>query len=368
MALQSSGAISLSQIQGEFGGSNPISMSEYYRNGSYVTSNNTGVPTSGAISMNVFYNTVKLFQHTITSNQQQLNLNTYLTGQGWNGSDPVDLTISSSVYLWSDNTSVAGLTISSAFNGLLTLRNYGKIIGKGGDGGNSGSQNTNPTDPTAGGPAVSNSASGVVLHHYSGSFIAGGGGGGGSFRWGGGGGGAGGGKGGNSGPRHTTLSGGAGGAIGQSGADGASWGSPYIDYNYSGSDGGSGDPRAFGGGAGGGGGTNIDTGSSDNCYMGTGGGGGRILPGTGGNGGDRSGPYRAAGREGGDGGSAGNVGGNGTNSYGNEDGAGGGGGWGAAGGNAVGQLSKNGAAGGAAWSGTNWASNPTSAGTIYGTT
>ena len=36
MALQSSGTITLAQVQSEFGGSNPISMSEYYRGGSYV--------------------------------------------------------------------------------------------------------------------------------------------------------------------------------------------------------------------------------------------------------------------------------------------------------------------------------------------
>ena len=36
MTLQTSGAISLSQVQGEFGGSAPIYMSEYYRGGSYV--------------------------------------------------------------------------------------------------------------------------------------------------------------------------------------------------------------------------------------------------------------------------------------------------------------------------------------------
>ena len=36
MALQSSGAISLGDIQTEYGGSNPISISEYYKNGSYV--------------------------------------------------------------------------------------------------------------------------------------------------------------------------------------------------------------------------------------------------------------------------------------------------------------------------------------------
>lgn len=38
MALQSSGAISLSNIQTEFGGSNPISLSEYYKGGTYVPS------------------------------------------------------------------------------------------------------------------------------------------------------------------------------------------------------------------------------------------------------------------------------------------------------------------------------------------
>lgn len=38
MTLQSSGAISLSDVQTEFGGSNPISMSEYYNGGSFVPS------------------------------------------------------------------------------------------------------------------------------------------------------------------------------------------------------------------------------------------------------------------------------------------------------------------------------------------
>tara|TARA_R110000772_G_scaffold119291_1_gene225266 strand:+ start:1681 stop:2337 length:657 start_codon:yes stop_codon:yes gene_type:complete len=55
MALQSSGAIALSQIQTELGGANPISLSEYYRNGPYTGSSNTSVPTSGAISMSNFY-------------------------------------------------------------------------------------------------------------------------------------------------------------------------------------------------------------------------------------------------------------------------------------------------------------------------
>lgn len=55
MALQSSGAISLSQIAGEFGGSTPHSLSEYYRSGGLVTSNNTNIPASGSISFSNFY-------------------------------------------------------------------------------------------------------------------------------------------------------------------------------------------------------------------------------------------------------------------------------------------------------------------------
>jgi hypothetical protein len=59
MTIQSSGPISFSDFQTEFSGSNPISISEYYRNlGSVprkVTSNNTGIPTSGAISASQFY-------------------------------------------------------------------------------------------------------------------------------------------------------------------------------------------------------------------------------------------------------------------------------------------------------------------------
>ena len=58
MALQSSGAISLNDIAGEFGGSTPHSLSEYYRNGGLTTANNTNVPTSGAIDFADFYGAV----------------------------------------------------------------------------------------------------------------------------------------------------------------------------------------------------------------------------------------------------------------------------------------------------------------------
>jgi hypothetical protein len=56
MPLASTGTISLSQIQTEFGGTNPISMSEYYTNsGTGFTSGITGLPATGTtISMSAF--------------------------------------------------------------------------------------------------------------------------------------------------------------------------------------------------------------------------------------------------------------------------------------------------------------------------
>ena len=57
MTLQSSGAISLSNIAAEMGGSTPHSLSEYYKGGGLVGnhSNNPNVPTSGTISFSNFY-------------------------------------------------------------------------------------------------------------------------------------------------------------------------------------------------------------------------------------------------------------------------------------------------------------------------
>lgn len=64
MALQTSGPISLANIQTEFGGSNPISLSEYYAGGTYVGAGTSGtngaVPSSGTISLSKFYGTSSL--------------------------------------------------------------------------------------------------------------------------------------------------------------------------------------------------------------------------------------------------------------------------------------------------------------------
>lgn len=55
MSIVSTGLIKLSDIQTEFGGTNPIFISEYYNNGSSgFVSNITGIPSSGFITVNNF--------------------------------------------------------------------------------------------------------------------------------------------------------------------------------------------------------------------------------------------------------------------------------------------------------------------------
>lgn len=57
MTLQTSGAISLANVQTEFSGANPISFSEYYRGGSYVelSAPTVGIPASGQVSLSNYY-------------------------------------------------------------------------------------------------------------------------------------------------------------------------------------------------------------------------------------------------------------------------------------------------------------------------
>ena len=325
MAINTTGPISISRIVTEFGGTAPHSLSEYYRNGPFVTSNNTGIPTAGTISLSNFYGAVKLFIFNITEDVQQINLRTYLLARGWDGNAPVQLSLAAGRYLWSDSTAVPAVT-TGTFPGGLVFTNNGFIMGKGGAGGLGGGIATSGVRKNGlpGGPALSAGTNFALINN---GYVAGGGGGGaagtsredsGQYVGSGAGGGAGGGDGGSGSSRlsdgitiegNFLAPGGAGGSIGQSGATGDS------DPNFP-----TADHGGRGGGAGGGGATfqqrNMET---DN--FGGGGGGGRILPGVGGAGGATAGP-------GASGGSANNVGGVTSGTFGS-----GGGGWGAAGGN-----------------------------------
>jgi hypothetical protein len=69
MALQTSGAISFSQIASEFEDTAPNSASEFYRGGLLVpdATANANIPTSGALSFNNFYGSVRRFLSGHTS-------------------------------------------------------------------------------------------------------------------------------------------------------------------------------------------------------------------------------------------------------------------------------------------------------------
>lgn len=71
MPTPSTGAISLNDIQTEFGGSAPTSINEYYAGGSLVYSGSQGIngaiPSSGQISFSQFRGTIKAGQQAYTS-------------------------------------------------------------------------------------------------------------------------------------------------------------------------------------------------------------------------------------------------------------------------------------------------------------
>jgi len=161
-----------------------------------------------------------LFENTISTNQQELNLATYATGQGWDGSSEASITISSGVYIWSDNIATPALTTGD-FPGGLTLIVEGFIIGKGGKGGGAAIVDESPVyvAPEAGGVAISLGCD-CTIEGGASAYIGGGGGGGGGVAGQSGGGGAGGGAGGDAGGLAVDVFGGTGGAVGATGGDG----------------------------------------------------------------------------------------------------------------------------------------------------
>ena len=133
-ALVSSGTIKITDITGEFGGSTPHSLSEYYRSGGLIGDNNTNVPTSGAISLSNFYSAVNSTTRTL-ANSTDVNLSTTFGGD-WTSTIPKVLSIPSGVTI--GGVSSTALTIPSGMGGTLVINNAGSIIGAGGAAGANG--------------------------------------------------------------------------------------------------------------------------------------------------------------------------------------------------------------------------------------
>jgi len=365
MALQTSGQISLNDIHLELGATS----------GTQVSLNDADVrgligKSSGAQNaMNEYYGAADETEAVNEGNiNGQANIQEALVSDYISSGET--FVIPSSFWLWSNSTSTAALTIDIP----CIIKNYGKIIGKGGNGG------TNQTSGAAGGPAIkiNSSVSNVTITNYSGGYIAGGGGGGaggngtggasaGSGAAAGGGGGAGGGNGGQgsnvnytsgdvrlspTGPVVHTIGDCSGGVLNASGSNGT-----VNVYAYSPPI--PGDDLGFGGQAGGTGGT-YNTTTANPQYCGGGGGGGRILPGV-----RRNRDNRDLQGQGGYGGAA-NEAGQASQGTRASQAGGGGGGWGAAGGQS--SATYTGGAAGKAIEDSGNTYTLTNSGNIYGAT
>jgi len=157
MAIVGSGALSFTAIQNEFGGSHPISLGEYYRNGGAVPSNNTNVSESGLIRAGMFYNAVNEIGVAVSSGASTYNVQTAFSSY-WNVAVPKRLTINSGVTL-------GHLTVPASMAGTLIIDNAGAVQGLGGN-----------SAGAAGSTAMTIQSTGVTINLASGSTISGGGG------------------------------------------------------------------------------------------------------------------------------------------------------------------------------------------------
>lgn len=111
MPLAGSGTLSINDIAGEFGGrSDPESLSEFYRGGSRVPNNssNSGVPTSGTISISNFYNAsnapVQLGSFSYIADQRIENIGkTTTTHIGVGYTNPNNIGLSANYGTWLDS-------------------------------------------------------------------------------------------------------------------------------------------------------------------------------------------------------------------------------------------------------------------------
>lgn len=186
MSLPSSGPLSFSQIQSQFGGSNPISLSEYYRGGSYVTNApvNNEIPTSGENSLDKFYNSSGRVAIAITISADTTDYDAYAnrTNSYIPGVSDLTYTINNDVKVGATSNSNIAFLVNSSFlsTDTITIVNNGRITGAGGSGGRGSDQRTGGVGAVAGGSGgTALSVARAVTVTNNGTIAGGGGGGGG---------------------------------------------------------------------------------------------------------------------------------------------------------------------------------------------
>lgn len=117
------------------------------------------------------------FSQTITSNTTNYNVSAQAASAGWNGTSPLNATITNTVTVGSTSTGAAFIVPSLPAGSTVSLTNIGYIVGIGGTGGD-GRASAMPNG-TTGGLALSVSYA-TTINNSGGTIGGGGGGGGGS--------------------------------------------------------------------------------------------------------------------------------------------------------------------------------------------
>ena len=188
MAIPSSGSLAFSAIQTEFGGSNPISMSEYYAGGDNVASGTSGdsgtIPSTGTIALSEFYGSTARVAITLTISSNTANYSIFSNKGGTYVAGFADITLVNNAVVSSSSTGTAALDTGSGWTSgdTITVDNNSTIVGDGGDGGAGGAVSGSTVAAAVAGGAGGNAVNlqyAVTIDNTGGTISGGGGGGGG---------------------------------------------------------------------------------------------------------------------------------------------------------------------------------------------
>jgi hypothetical protein len=155
MAIPSIGSVSFSDLRAEYvGGTGSISLGDLYKGAAGSNSpirdkasNNlaqdysAGIPSSGAIAVNDFRGTSRMFTYVFNASAQNQNAQT-LFGNDYTGDYNKDIIINYGVTLSNSAVNQDALTFPSGANGTIRVNLLGTITGSGGYGARNSSSST----------------------------------------------------------------------------------------------------------------------------------------------------------------------------------------------------------------------------------
>ena len=182
MAIPSAGSsLALSAIQTEYGGSNPIGMSEYYAGGDNVPSGTAGdagnIPSSGSIAFSQFYGSQNRIPIALTISSTTQSYNIFANRGGSYSAGISDVTLTVQAIVGSTGASAIDTGNQWTSGDTVKIINNSQIVGRGGAGGAGGGQNAAGSAGAAAQNAINLGIATTIQNN--GGFIRGGGGGGG---------------------------------------------------------------------------------------------------------------------------------------------------------------------------------------------